>query len=176
MALIDRDRLVCIGKVMEPHGLKGELKVKPLTSDPEYYEDCEAAFFDGGTGLRPFNIRNIRYGSGRWIVALEGVEDRDAANGLRGAEVLLDEARLKPLGEDEYFTDDLIGCEVFDLSGRPLGRVTALIETGANDVLEVEGGQGRTLVPVTEEVVKQIDARARRIEIDPLPGSFGREK
>jgi 16S rRNA processing protein RimM len=89
--------------------------------------------------------------------------------------MLLDEAQLKPLGENEYFSDDLIGCEVFDLSGRPLGRVTGVIETGANDVLEVESGAGKTLVPVTGEVVKTIAFRERRIEIDPLPGSFGRE-
>ena len=175
MTLIDRDRLVCIGKVLEPHGLKGELKIRPLTSDPEYYENCQSALMDAGTGLRPFTIRNIRFGSGRWIVALEGVEDRDAAYALRGAEMMLEEAQLKPLGEDEYFTDDLIECEVFDLSGRLLGRVTALIETGANDVLEVETAEGKTLVPVTGEVVKTFDVPARRIEIDPLPGSFGRE-
>lgn len=175
MTLIDRDRLVCVGKVLEPHGLKGELKVRPLTSDPEYYTGCKAAMMDGGTGLRPYRIRNIRFGSGRWIVALEGVEDRDAANALRGAEMLLDEAQLKPLGENEYFSDDLIGCEVFDMSGQFLGRVTGIIETGANDVLEVESGAGKTLVPVTGEVVKTITVRERRIEIDPLPGSFGRK-
>ena len=86
---------------------------------------------------------------------------------------MLDETEVKPLGEGEYFLDDLIGCRVLGPEGRELGRVTGLIETGANDVLAVAGAQGETLVPMTNEVVKEVDSKARLIRIDPLPGLFG---
>jgi 16S rRNA processing protein RimM len=172
MALIDRDRLVCIGKVVDAHGLHGELKVKPLTSAPSYYESSATVIVDAGKGLRSMAVRHIRNAGALWVVALDGVAQRDAALELKGAELLLHESLIQPLEAGEYFLDDLIGCEVEDLEGARLGRVHGVIETGANDVLEVTTEAGETLVPMTEEVVKQVDVAARRIRIAPLPGLF----
>ena len=175
MELIDKERLVCIGRVVEPHGLKGEMKVKSLTDDPEYYRGTPRVIAGGADGLRVFPVRGIRMSGRNWIFALEGVEDREAAQALKGAELLLDEDELKPLAAGEYFRDDLIGCEVVDLAGDFLGRVSGLIETGANDVMEVATGHGPALVPMTAEVVREVDTQARLIRIAPLPGLFERE-
>lgn len=175
MVLIDRDRLVCIGRVQDAHGLNGELKVKPLTDSPSAYEAQAEVIVDAGKGLRRHVVRSIRNAGALWIVALEEIESREAALALKGAELLLDEAELRPLEEGEYFLDDLIGCMVEDLAGTALGRVRGVIETGANDVLEVATEDGETLVPMTEEVVREVDVDARRIRIAPLPGLFGGE-
>jgi len=172
MVLIDRERLVCIGKVLDAHGTDGELKVKPFTDTPSYYESRAAVIVDAGKGLHSHAVRKIRNAGALWVVALEGVADREAALALKGAELLLDASELRPLEEGEYFLDDLIGCEVEDLEGMRLGRVRGVIETGANDVLEVATDDGETLVPMTAEVVRQVDVAARRIRIAPLPGLF----
>ena len=172
MALIDRDRLVCIGKVIDAHGLHGELKVKPFTEAPSSYEPGAEVIVDAGKGLRRLAVRHMRNAGALWIVGLEGVTERDAALDLKGAELLLDRSLLRPLEAGEYFLDDLIGCDVEDMQGTPLGRVAGVIETGANDVLAVATEAGETLVPMTDEVVKQVDVAARRIRISPLPGLF----
>ena len=106
-------------------------------------------------------------------MTLEGVTDRDTALTFKGAEVLLDEDDLRPLEEGEYFLDDLVGCRVEDLAGTPLGRVRGVIE---NEVLEVTTDAGETLVPMTDEVIRQVDTEARTIRIAPLPGLFGAER
>jgi 16S rRNA processing protein RimM len=175
MVLIDRERLVCIGKVVDAHGLHGELKVKPFTDSPSYYESRAEVIVDAGKGLHPHAVRSIRSAGALWLVALDGVASREEALALKGAELLLDESELRPLQEGEYFLDDLIGCMVEDEQGTPLGRVHGVIETGANDVLEVTTERGETLVPMTAEVVREVDMDARRIRIAPLPGLFGAE-
>lgn len=172
MTLIDRDSLVCIGKVVEPYGLKGEMKVWPFTDAPEFYAGLPEVILDQGDGLRVYPVRSIRGAGRHWIFALEGVEERNGATALKGAEILLGQEHLKPLEPGQYFMDDLIGCEVVDPDGQPLGRVQAIIETGANDVLEVAGQGGVTLVPMTDEVMREVDVPARRIHIAPLPGLF----
>lgn len=172
MALIDREGLVCIGKVIEPYGLKGEMKVWPFTDVPEYYTGLPEVILDSGQGLRVYPVRSIRGGGRRWLFALEGVDERDGATALKGAEVLLTPEHLKPLEPGQYFMDDLIGCEVVGPDEQALGRVEAVIETGANDVLEVAGPGGVTLVPMTGEVIREVDVTARRIHIAPLPGLF----
>jgi 16S rRNA processing protein RimM len=175
MVLIDRERLVCIGKVQDAHGLHGELKVKPFTDTPSYYESRASVLLDDGKGLRSHAVRSIRSAGALWVVALEGVADRPAALALKGAELLLDASELRPLEEGEYFLDDLIGCEVENEAGTPLGRVRGVIETGANPVLEVVNDEGEALVPMTDEVLREVDVAARRIRIAPLPGLFGAE-
>lgn len=175
MVLIDRDRLVCIGRVQDAHGVDGELKVKPLTDSPSSYESRAEVIVDAGRGLRRHTVGGIRNAGALWIVALEGIGSREEALALKGAELLLDRSELRPLEEGEYFLDDLIGCTVEDLAGTALGRVRGVMETGANDVLEVATETGETLVPMTDEVVREVDLEARRIRIAPLPGLFGGE-
>ena len=176
MVLIDRERLVCIGKVLDAHGVEGALKVKPFTDSPSYYESRATVILDAGKGLRSLAVRSIRSAGRLWVVALEGVPDRQAALALKGAELLLDESELRPLEEGEYFLNDLIGCAVVDLEGTTLGRVCGVIETGANDVLEVATERGDTLVPVTAEVLREVNLVERRIRIAPLPGMFGADE
>lgn len=170
MALLDRDRLTAIGRVAEARGLRGALKVRPLTDDAAYYEGCRRVIVDAGLGLVPRRVRSMRAEGGQWTVELDGVASREAAEALRGAELLLFDEELRPLGEDEVFTRDLLGCEVVTTTGEVVGRVAEVLETGASDVLEVHGPRGTVLVPYTEPVVTVVDTAARRIEIDPPPG------
>lgn len=168
MTLIDRDRLTCIGTVTQAHGVKGDLKVAPLTETPAYYEHSRIVILETGQGLRDFKVSGLRSAGKHWIMSLEGLNDRGGAEVYCGARVLLDDSLLRPLEPGEYFQHDLIGCEVENLAGEPLGRVKGIMETGANDVLVV--GEGSLMVPMLTEVVKEVDVDGRRIRIAPLPG------
>ena len=174
MALIDRERLTCIGKVTQAHGVKGELKVAPLTDTPAYYEGSQSVILETRQGLRDFKVRGMRSAGKYWIMTLEGLDDRGAAEAFGGALVLLEDSRLKPLEPGEYFQHDLIGCEVETLAGRPLGQVSGIMETGANDVLVV--GEKSLMVPMLADVVKGVDLQSRLIRIEPLPGLLEAEE
>ncbi len=89
---------------------------------------------------------------------------------LQGCLVKTDPVNLPPKDEDEYFWFELIGIEVFTVDGRDLGRVAEVIPTGANDVLTVEGPYGEVLLPMIDDVVKEIDIERRRMIVDPLEG------
>lgn len=168
MALIDRDRLTCIGTVKQAYGVKGELKVAPLTDTPAYYEQCGSVILETKQGLRDFRVSRMRAAGAHWIVALDGLDDRDGAESFCGARVLLQDSELRPLQPGEYFRHDLVGCMVETLAGKSLGRVGSVMETGANDVLVV--GEKGVLVPMLAEVVKDVDLGRKTIRIEPLPG------
>ncbi|MDH4246915.1 MAG: ribosome maturation factor RimM [Deltaproteobacteria bacterium] len=171
MALIDRDRLTCIGVVLQPHGLKGELRVRQLTDAAHYYERKRPpVILETSRGLRPLAIREIRSSGRDWVLLLEGVTTREAAEALQGANVLLEQAHLKPLEEDEYFTDDLLGSQVITLAGETVGEVTGLLDIGPHEVLMVQGTRGEVLIPLVPHVVTTVDMGARVIHVDPPPG------
>ena len=168
MTLIDRDRLTCIGTVAQAHGVKGELKVAPLTATPAYYEECGTVILETKQGLRDFKVRGMRPAGSHWIMTLDELNDRTGAEAYCGALVLLEDSRLRPLEPGEYFQHDLIGCEVKTLAGESLGRVKGIMETGANDVLVV--GEESVMVPMLADVVKEVDVDGGLIRIEPLPG------
>ncbi|HUJ76322.1 MAG TPA: ribosome maturation factor RimM [bacterium] len=168
--MLRRDDLTCIGRVTEPRGLHGELKVAPLTTAPAFYTGLADVILDSPRGLRAFAVEELREAPPHWVLRLKGVTDRGMAEALRGAQVLVPSAALKPLAEDEYFAHDLVGCRVETLAGVQVGTVSAVLETPANDMLEVEGGGREVLVPMVGAVVKEVDLRRRLIRIDPPPG------
>ena len=168
MALIDRERLTCIGTVSQAYGVKGELKVAPLTDTPAYYEGARSVILETGQGIRDFKVRAMRSAGRHWIMNLEGLNDRGGAEAYHGAKVLLEDSSLRPLEPGEYFQHDLIGCEVKTLAGEPLGLVNSIMETGANDVLVV--GEKSLMVPMLADVVKDVDVDGKVIRIEPLPG------
>jgi 16S rRNA processing protein RimM len=106
-----------------------------------------------------------------WLMHLEGIDDREAADRLRGRYILVALGDAVPLEPGEVYLFQLIGLDVLTAGGARLGAVAEIIETGANDVLVVRGGPyGEVLLPVIEPVIKKIDLAARTLLVDPLPG------
>ena len=101
---------------------------------------------------------------------LEGIDSPERAQGLSGSLVGTDKANLPPIEEDEYYWNEILGMEVVTVDGKALGKVTQIIRTGANDVLQVEGAYGEVLLPMIEEVVVEVDLQAGKIVVDPLEG------
>ena len=112
---------------------------------------------------------------GGFAARLEGIATKEAADALRGRRLYAPREALPALPDDEYYHADLVGLEVCDTGGKPLGRVSAVLNHGASDLLEIRapGQSHTTLVPFTTEIVPTVDLEAGRIVIDPPDGLFG---
>ena len=147
--------------MIRAHGIKGALRIRS-TSDLAVDE-----LLIGDTRRRVVHASRDKR---EWIVTVEGVTDRDAAEALKGATVALDRDAI-PVAEGELLVSDLVGCKVFDVSGQELGDVTGSFDSGAHEVLECRAPSGREfMVPLVDAIVTAIDIEARRITCDPPPG------
>jgi len=153
-----------IGRVVRPHGLAGEVVVEPRGHlDVEALPELWIA--DSWRRVRRARIDP----KGRWVLALQGVDDRDAAEQLRGAEITIDAAALPAPEQDSYYIHELVGCRVEDGDGNQLGTVVAVL-SGPQDVLEIESSGERSLVPMARDLLREIDIDERRIVIDAPAG------
>ena len=162
-----RDR-VSIGLVRRSVGLDGSVEVEVYSGDSARLAPGQQVF----SGDRVLTVAVSRPGRRGSVVArFEGVEDRDAADNLHGAELEVPESALPEAAEGSYYHFQIIGCRVVTIAGDDLGVVTGVMETGANDVYVVERpGRGELLVPAVRSVVRAIDTAARIITIDPPHG------
>jgi 16S rRNA processing protein RimM len=155
-----------IGRIVRPHGLAGEVVVEPLDSSPSPFV-AGAALWVGG-GWR--SVERCRLDTkGRWVIALEGIADRDAAERLRNSEVVIEAVELPQLEGDRFYVHDLIGCRVEDGNGEDLGEVVGVV-SGPQDLLEVEHDGERSLLPMARALLREVDVQGRRIVIDAPPG------
>jgi 16S rRNA processing protein RimM len=158
--------MVVMGRIAGPFGIKGWVKVQPFTGAVDGLLGYPVWWLLGRDGV--WSERRLCDGTahGRVLVArLSGCEDRDAAAGLKGAEIAVPRAELPRSAQGEYYWADLIGLEVANREGVRLGRVLRLIETGANQVL-VLGGDRERLIPFIEPVVVAVDLASGRLTVD----------
>jgi 16S rRNA processing protein RimM len=153
------------------HGVRGEVKLESFTE----YADEIAAYGDlyDETGTRPFPLAEMRAGPKGILARFAGVTDRNAAEDLRGVRLYVPRSRLPRLREeDAYYQADLIGLAAELGDGSALGRVRAVQNFGAGDLLEIDvpGRKNTLLVPFTRAVVPTVDMTAGRVVIEPPPG------
>ena len=150
-----------IGYVSKAHGIRGEIGA--ATHDPESMtlDDADVVYI-GGVRYAVLNSRPV---NGGWLLALEGVDDRNLAEALRGKPIAVDRS-LIPIEEGEIFLADLVGCEVRLPDGTSWGTVTA-IEIGPQDRLVVCDDRVERLVPYVPELVADVDLEARVVQITP---------
>ncbi len=164
----DPDRLMKLGVIGAAQGVRGELRVKSYTADPiaigAYGPLTDQA---GARRIALTVLRRLK--DDMVVVRVEGVDDRDAARALTGVELYARRSQLPAPAPGEYYHDDLIGLEAFTREGDPFGRVVAVLDYGAGDILEIrpEGGGETILLPFTDAVAPEIDFDAGRIVIEP---------
>lgn len=156
-----------IGQIVGAFGIKGQVKVKPLTDFLERFEPGRRLRLNGDW----VTLDDVAEHKGSLIVTLAGVEDRTRAEALQWAylEAVGDEP--PELEEDEYMTQDLIGLKAVDPLGQPLGTVLDVKRYPAHDILIVDG----TMVPAVAEFVESVDLESGTIVLKPIPGMFGEE-
>lgn len=162
MASEDR---ICVGAIAGAFGVRGEVRLKSFCAQAEAIAAYAPLWTEDGK--RSFTVRLTRGSGGGLTARLSGVETKEEADALRGVELFTERAKLPNLPDDEFYHADLIGLEVFDTSGRPLGRVRAVHNHGAGDILEVTAPGGGRLLPFTKAAVPTVDLTARRIIADP---------
>ncbi|MCA9942404.1 MAG: 16S rRNA processing protein RimM [Ardenticatenaceae bacterium] len=160
---------IVIGQITKPHGVRGELRVKPHTDEPERFTWLEQVYV-GETARSLMLVEKARVHQGMILLKFTAVNDRTAAEALRGEWLMVPEDEALPLEEGEYYLFQLEGLSVFTDDGEDLGVLTSIIETGANHVFVVQGAQGELLLPDIDEVVQEIDFENGRMVVKLLPG------
>ena len=155
------DRRIALAAVAGAHGVKGELRLKLFSDSAERLSHHKTVYV-GGVERRLISIRD---GGKAAVARIEGVSDRGGAEALRGSLIEVDREALPPLDEGEYYHADLIGLWCESADGAPLGKVVAVENYGAGDLLEIEAADGkRSLVPFRDGIA---DLKNGRILIDP---------
>ena len=155
-----------IGEISKPQGIRGEVKVRPVTCDPERFYDLDYVFFKRGETFVKHNVTVRRVDGDAVYMTFEGIADRDAAEKLRGEELYIDREHSVELPEDMNFICDLIGCEGVDTNGRSIGKITDVMQPGGNDVYVFNGSLGEVLVPALKIVVLEVNVEEKRILLD----------
>lgn len=164
-----RGRLVCLGVIAGARGLDGAVRIRSYTAEP--LDIGAYGPLTDETGTRTYVVRPERLARGVVLARIDGVGDRAAAEALRGTRLYVPRERLPETARDEYYHEDLIGLAVALADGSVLGRVEAVQDFGAGDILEVRlGTGGSVLVPFTRAVVPEVDLAAGRLVVDPPPG------
>jgi len=161
---------ICVGTIAGAFGVNGEVRLKSFTAEPEAL--AEYAPLTTEDGSRSFEVQITRPVKGGFAARLSGVRSKEEADALRGTGLYAPRDRLPTLPDDEFYHTDLIGLAVFDTGGAELGRVKAVLNHGATDLLElVMPGQSKTvLLPFTREAVPTVDLASGRIVADPPEG------
>jgi 16S rRNA processing protein RimM len=160
---------ICLGQIGAPYGVRGQVRLRSFTSDPEAIAGYGSLQTEDG---RILQLESLRPAKDHFVAAFAGICDRDAAGQLANARLYVPRERLPQLADaDEYYHADLIGLAAVDRAGRRLGTVVAIYNFGAGDLIEVsldEGGQTEML-PFDALHVPDVDVGAGRIMISPAP-------
>lgn len=154
-----------MGRIAAPFGVKGWVKVQPYSEDPDALMDFESWRVGRGAQQVQYAVEAIQDHGNALVVKLAGIDDRDAAYALRGQEISVTRSDLPPPEENEFYWSDLIGLAAVNRDGIELGTVTGLLETGAHDVLAVQGKR-KHLIPFVAAFVGKVDLAGGTIEVD----------
>ena len=146
-------KMLCVGEIVNTHGVLGELKVIPLVDNPDDLYDYSYYFIDE----EKYEVESIRFHKNFSLIKLKEIKDMNTAERFKGKFLELPRTELKPLPEGRYYICDLIGLKVFDESIGELGLINEVFNTGSNDVYVVNYMNKPLCIPVLEGVVKDVD-------------------
>jgi len=159
---------VVVGVVAKPHGIRGDVTVQNRSDNPDRWT-VDSFVFDR-EGIR-YRVVGVRKQGARLVIRFDGVDDRTAAEALRGKELLVPESWLPTLPEGEWWPSQIEGCRVVTDDGHELGVVTVVIANPANDLwVTVDDAGDETLIPALADLLLQIDVVAKRIVVRSVPG------
>lgn len=168
MSDTDRDsrKRICVGVVTGAHGLRGLVRIRPYTDTPEDVAAYGPVVSEDGTRRFELEVRN-RTGKGQVLVHIDGVDDRTAAESLKGLRLFVLRDMLPDAEDDEFYYADLLGMEVVAQDGTTLGTVRAVENFGAGDMLEINDARGGvSTIPFTLAAVPEVNIKAGRVVVD----------
>jgi 16S rRNA processing protein RimM len=156
---------ICIARIGAAHGVRGAVKLRTFTEDPFAVKAYGPLLTKDGT--RSFEVATAREAKGHLVATLKGIATREEAEQLNGIELYIAREKLPATDEDEYYHADLIGLAAVNAADEPLGRVLAIHNFGAGDIIEIAPPQGATmLLPFTNAVVPTVDLANGRVVIE----------
>ena len=163
-----------IGAIVNVHGLRGEIKVLPTTDDPSRFELLEEVevFFDADAKSK-HHLESVKPHKALLILKLKGIDDRNAAEALKGGVIRVPRSQAIPLEDDEYFQKDLLDMQVVTDSGEKLGILAQIIETGANDVYVVrfdDNGGKDILIPAIKQCILSVSVSEKKMTVRLMEG------
>ena len=156
---------ICIARIGAPHGVRGAVKLWTFTEDPFAVQSYGPLLTKDGA--RSFEVATAREAKGHLVATLKGIATREDAERLNGIELYIAREKLPATDEDEYYHADLIGLAAVNAADEPIGRVTAIHNFGAGDIIEIAPPQGATmLLPFTNAIVPTVDLAGGRVVIE----------
>ena len=164
---------VLIGKVGSPVGIKGEFRVNLYSQDSGNLKEGKVLLLERADKSVSGTIEKVRYQKDKPVVRLKGVEDRNAAEDIRGMDVSIYAEDLEELPEGEHYVRDLIGCRIVDIAkgGAEIGVLEDVIQNTAQSILDVRTPDGKNvLIPAVDAILRSIDEETGVIEVELIPG------
>ena len=158
------EKFIKIGIITTAHGIAGDVNVKALTDYPQRFKKTKTVYID----RQLHTIERAHVTAERLQLHIAGINDRNAAERMRGKYIEVPNSATVQLPENHYYIHELIGCAVYE-DEVLLGTISNVIVTGSNDVYVVDGANGQTLIPALKSVVRAIDVESKRIEVRQLP-------
>lgn len=155
-----------VGEIVRPQGIRGEVKLRHYTDDPFRFEELDTVLRQTKDGYEPLTILSCRVNGDDVYLTLEGIDDRNAAETLRGAMLYVDRIHARDLSEDEVFIADLLGAKAEDTKGRPIGTLKEVLSPGGTDVFVFATPKGNLMVPALKTVILSWDVDAGRIVLN----------
>lgn len=165
------NNLLEIGRIVNTHGLRGEVKVTPWLDYPEDFEEITNVFLKVRKELIPLTVKNVKYQKNNLIVKFDEFNDINEVEKYKSCVLYADRDELGELPEGAHYIVDLIGLEVYSEEGEKLGVIADVFNTGASDIYDVKReGKKNLLLPVIDDVVKEIDIEGGRVTVHVMEG------
>lgn len=161
-----KQQYLLLGEIVRPQGIRGEVKVKHYTDDPERFYDLETVFLKHGDTYKPAEVLKARVQGDDVYLTLEGVEDRNEAEKLRGVQLWVDRDNAVELGEDDVFIADILGAKAYDTKGNEVGVLKDVLTPGGVDVFVFKTPKGTLMMPALKTVLLELNAEEGRIVLD----------
>lgn len=155
-----------IGKIVNTHGVRGEVKIIPLTDDPKRYNKLKSAYISSeiSENMQKYTFEGVKYHKKFVILKIKDINDANEAEKLKGKFIIIDRKDAVKLPKDSFFICDLINCEVYDENDNKLGKLIDVIKTGSNDVYVVrDENKKEILIPALKSVVKEVSVEDKKI-------------
>ena len=162
-------RMLKVGKIINTHGIKGGLKVFPLTDYMEYFEKLDWVYISNDK--KKFYIKDIKYMPAVVILFLKGYENINSVEKFKGKYLFIDESQRISLPQNTYYIADIIGLEVYTVKNEYVGKVKDIIQTNSNDIYVIDGKNSKEImIPAVEEFIPKICVKKGRVIINPIEG------
>lgn len=165
------EQMYNVGKIVNTHGVRGEVKVKRITDFAERFAIGETLYVMENGDFLPLVIDGHRVHKGFDLIHFERYDNINDVEHFKGAYLTISEEQLTELEEDAYYYHEIIGCDVYTHSGEKVGTIKEILAPGANDVWVVQKANGKeVLIPYIEDVVKAVDTDEKKVVIEPMEG------